>query len=427
MLSYALAIAVAISSLAFFTTAFLMSDIHRQDDFLWSGVGLFYALILWFCARNITGAVLLGQAAATTLLVSYSWQTLKLRKAAAHPERAVEINNFSVLRSANKLLKRDRPTTPAAVKLSDAAEDKVTSEIAIPDAPTKSTVAKPKKSGGLGRFFGKKQSTITNTKLAEILVDEPVAKQPKPEPKSAAPSPQPTANVTKPAPTSPETKLESAPTSKPKTVQPDATIKEPTARNTEVAKPEQPTVVVKEAATSKPETVQPDATIKEPTVKNTEVAKPEQPTVEIEEVNQVEVAAVTQPVEAKTSAAETTIAESPQPEVIKSETKPEPMPVKEASPQPKVTIQPELAKAEEPPQPEVTPEASNLPNQESEKSALDALETVEVAEVLDAVPDENYGDRDLDKANIIEVTTTEINITTEVKQIDLDDESTQGN
>lgn len=81
MLSYALAIAVAISSLVLFLTAFLMSGIHRKDDFLWGAVGLFYALVLWYCARNITGAVLLGQAAATVLLVSYSWQTIKLRQA----------------------------------------------------------------------------------------------------------------------------------------------------------------------------------------------------------------------------------------------------------------------------------------------------------------------------------------------------------
>ncbi|MEM7761539.1 MAG: Ycf66 family protein, partial [Cyanobacteria bacterium P01_A01_bin.40] len=54
MLSYALAIAIAISSLGLFLTAFLMSDLHRQDDFLWSGVGLFYALVLWYCAQNIT-------------------------------------------------------------------------------------------------------------------------------------------------------------------------------------------------------------------------------------------------------------------------------------------------------------------------------------------------------------------------------------
>ena len=73
MLSYALAIAVGLSSLILFSTAFLMSDIHRQDDFFWSGVGLFYALVLWFCATRITGSLLLGQTAAVALLISYHW------------------------------------------------------------------------------------------------------------------------------------------------------------------------------------------------------------------------------------------------------------------------------------------------------------------------------------------------------------------
>ena len=135
MLSYALAIAVATSSLVLFLTAFLMSDIHRKDDFLWSGVGLIYALVLWYCARNITGAVLLGQAAATALLVSYSWQTLKLRKAIANPDKAAEIDNFSVLQKINGLLKRNKPQVqPATPSVETPVTPKVTEqEIAIPD------------------------------------------------------------------------------------------------------------------------------------------------------------------------------------------------------------------------------------------------------------------------------------------------------
>ena len=144
MLSYALAIAVATSSLVLFLTAFLMSDIHRKDDFLWSGVGLIYALVLWYCARNITGAVLLGQAAATALLVSYSWQTLKLRRAIANPDRAAETktNNFSVLQKINSLLKRNKPPVqPAVPSVKTTVTPKVTEEeITLPDTPVKDTV-----------------------------------------------------------------------------------------------------------------------------------------------------------------------------------------------------------------------------------------------------------------------------------------------
>ncbi|MCC0176517.1 hypothetical protein I4641_05930 [Waterburya agarophytonicola K14] len=213
MLSYALAISVALSSLVLFSTAFLMSDIHRKDDFLWSGVGLFYALVLWFCARNITGAVLLGQASASILLVSFCWQTLKLRKAIANPERATQINNFSVLQAVNGLLKRKKSQTQGNITPPVAQTPaKITeSEISIPDQVStkaksskfKSDISqtKPNKSKAFGKFFGgKKQATITNTKLEEIL-DEPeinTVEKKEPESKITArpPEEKPQATVT---------------------------------------------------------------------------------------------------------------------------------------------------------------------------------------------------------------------------------------
>ncbi|MEL6494386.1 MAG: Ycf66 family protein [Cyanobacteria bacterium J06623_7] len=137
MLSYALAIIVAISSLVLFSTAFFMSKIHRRDDFLWSAVGLFYALVLWYCARNITGAVLLGQAAATALLVSSNWQIIKLRRIIANPASAAAAKNFSLLSRINGWFKRKQPQTeltpPTATKppMPTVTEE----EIAIPDTP----------------------------------------------------------------------------------------------------------------------------------------------------------------------------------------------------------------------------------------------------------------------------------------------------
>lgn len=146
MLSYALAIIVAISSLVLFFTAFLMSDLHRQDDFLWSGVGLFYALVLWYCAQNITGAVLLGQAAATALLVSSGWQNLQLRRAIAHRDqvKAADTSKFSLSRSFSGLFKRFKRKPKSVESTADATPavkmPKVTeSEIAIPDTTSPSS------------------------------------------------------------------------------------------------------------------------------------------------------------------------------------------------------------------------------------------------------------------------------------------------
>lgn len=81
MLAYILAIAVALGSLAFYIAAFFYPEIHRKSDFAWSGVGLFYALVLWVCAGRMTGAVLLGQTAGVALLGWFAWQTLVLRRA----------------------------------------------------------------------------------------------------------------------------------------------------------------------------------------------------------------------------------------------------------------------------------------------------------------------------------------------------------
>lgn len=80
MLAYILALAVGLGSCAVYMAAFFFPEVHRKSDFIWSGVGLFYALILWVCAGRITGAVLLGQMASVALLGWFGWQTLTLRR-----------------------------------------------------------------------------------------------------------------------------------------------------------------------------------------------------------------------------------------------------------------------------------------------------------------------------------------------------------
>jgi len=80
MLAHILAIAVAFGSLIFYIAAFFFPEIHRPRDLVWSGVGLFYALVLWVCAGRITGGVLLGQTASVALLGWLGWQTLTLRR-----------------------------------------------------------------------------------------------------------------------------------------------------------------------------------------------------------------------------------------------------------------------------------------------------------------------------------------------------------
>ena len=54
MLAYFLALAVGLGSFSIYMAAFFFPEVHRKSDFTWSGVGLFYALILWACAGRIT-------------------------------------------------------------------------------------------------------------------------------------------------------------------------------------------------------------------------------------------------------------------------------------------------------------------------------------------------------------------------------------
>jgi hypothetical protein len=80
MLAYILAITVAIGSFSFYMAAFFVPEMHRRQDFFWSGLGLFYAVVLWFCAGRLTGAVLLGQLVSVALLGGLGWHTLALRR-----------------------------------------------------------------------------------------------------------------------------------------------------------------------------------------------------------------------------------------------------------------------------------------------------------------------------------------------------------
>jgi Ycf66 protein N-terminus len=321
MLSYALAIAVAISSLILFSTAFLMSKIHRKDDFLWGAVGLFYALVLWYCARNITGTVLLGQAAASVLVVSYSWQIIKLRRAMqrglggshqerlhqeaiANPTQAAETSSFSVVGSIKNLWQRKKPQVqPAAKPMTKAPTPKVTEEnIAIPETPAE--IAEQTEQTNKVTAVARDVNTSDvqeNVEDHDNQVSKPIATEPLPLPNKLPEVPQVD-----------QTKI-------------------PQDHTKSEAEPETPENI--------------------PAARKTE---------DLSET-------ISQEIQDETSAKE-------------SDLNPEKVPEETAKP----------------PQP---------------KSALDSLETVEVAEVLEAESDRLSNDRESDRFNIIEVTTTEVSVT----------------
>ncbi|MGK7914304.1 MAG: Ycf66 family protein, partial [Prochloraceae cyanobacterium] len=91
MLAYILAIVVFLGSLAFYLAPFFYPEIHRKGDFYLSGIGMFYALVLWVCAGRITGGVLLGQIAGVSLLGWLALETASLRRSSTSPEAQTEI------------------------------------------------------------------------------------------------------------------------------------------------------------------------------------------------------------------------------------------------------------------------------------------------------------------------------------------------
>jgi FtsZ-interacting cell division protein ZipA len=175
MLPYALAIAVGLSSSILFLTAFFFRDIHRQDDFFWSGVGLFYALVLWFCATSVTGAILLGQLAIVALLTAYFWQMFKLRKAIANPEKKESLDSFSVVGFLQNLFKRS--SSPSIAETT--AETKIaTNNKQIDKTKTDSTpptLVTTEAANNTSNTNTKPSVAVTTppTKLNEILDAEP--------------------------------------------------------------------------------------------------------------------------------------------------------------------------------------------------------------------------------------------------------------
>ena len=357
-----------------------MSDIHRKDDFLWSGVGLIYALVLWYCARNITGAVLLGQAAATALLVSYSWQTLKLRRAIANPERAAEINNFSVLQKINSLLKRKQPTLQPTTPVEPTVTPKVTDrEITLPDTPSQDTAQKPARDA----VPSKASDVLTEESAAVEDIKEPKlseAKSSSEERDSQASNIEPVSQQTKV-----DTSIRDSQIVKPQPVKPklvrDNRDNTPTTKNIEAT-----------PSPRKPEVVR-DNRDNTPTTKNIEATpSPKKPKEQL--VNNT--------------------SDRPQIDSDK-DLKPESQATDINSDRPK-----DLDKNIEP-EPQNTAQTPVKIEPVTKVSPLDSLETVEVAEVLEAAEDTTI-DLDTDRSNIIEVTTTEINITTEVKKLEQPEE-----
>ena len=138
MLAYFLATIMAIISLVLFLNAFISPKTHRQDDFLWSALGLFYALILWICANRFTGAILLGQVAGVAITISFIWENRQLRKVVTAESDSNELlEGFSILNFVGQSLAKisSKKKTPQA-ESPESVVSPETSEVIDSETPS---------------------------------------------------------------------------------------------------------------------------------------------------------------------------------------------------------------------------------------------------------------------------------------------------
>ena len=99
MLAYILAVLVGTGSVGLYIAAFFFPELHRKQDFIWSGVGCFYALTLWIYAHEIAGGILVGQIASVALIGWFAWQILNLRRQLIPIERQTPSPNPTQLQT----------------------------------------------------------------------------------------------------------------------------------------------------------------------------------------------------------------------------------------------------------------------------------------------------------------------------------------
>ncbi|MBD2091584.1 hypothetical protein H6F67_17205 [Microcoleus sp. FACHB-1515] len=182
MLAHILALTVGLLSFALYMSAFFFPEVYRKSDLTWSGIGLFYALVLWVCAGRITGGVLLGQTASVALLGWLGWQTINLRRELAPIALRTPLpNEAKTIGQAAQFKLGELKSRWQQTKLADQ-----TNRLAGTIAGWTGSIAKPKKQpppvGSRSRKSKQPVSPIVPAAISEPVVSdgvsEPIAAEP---------------------------------------------------------------------------------------------------------------------------------------------------------------------------------------------------------------------------------------------------------
>lgn len=241
MLTYLLAWAVAFGSFGLYLSAFFFPELHRKNDLILSGLGLFFALTLWIYADRLRGGLLLGETAAVVLIFWFAWQSFKYRQQLTDPKLKTDDSQAQELWHAIKSVIPGQksetngvPTSKIAGQISDWVSkvdlDKLKGQFQgvikkVPLPTSKSEPPTPAKINDSGEDFAETITTVVTETLDEtdteviavvesVVIEESVTVEPEaiPEPsiQSVVIEPEPT-----PEPSVAPATTESEPTPEP--------------------------------------------------------------------------------------------------------------------------------------------------------------------------------------------------------------------
>jgi Ycf66 protein N-terminus len=93
MLHSLLAWTMGLGSLGLFASGFFLPEIRRKNDLIWSGIGLFYALVMTVDSGRLRGGMILEELASVILIVWFALQILQQRRRNAPSEKLTPLPN----------------------------------------------------------------------------------------------------------------------------------------------------------------------------------------------------------------------------------------------------------------------------------------------------------------------------------------------
>jgi Ycf66 protein N-terminus len=204
MLAHILAVLVGTGSLGLYIAAFFFPEIHRKQDFIWSGVGFFYALSLWIYARQTTGGVLIGETASVALLGWFVWQTLKLRRQLVPTNQQTPIPSTSKIQQQLGLkptaTSKPTATTKSKPTVATTTEPVKTNPKTTPAEPTPVTAPVDRSQPKSPPVMPLTPSTPSVRVPVEVRVERKPAQPPTAVPTVPTPAESPVVRATIPAP-----------------------------------------------------------------------------------------------------------------------------------------------------------------------------------------------------------------------------------